>query len=106
MALIILMLKKIQKWFYNHYTRPRHDYIKFTRKWSARSAFYQLNREEILAHAMETSGLEPGEPAFLGALQDATTALLKQVSISDHADYAKAAEEWSEDSPPRHIQSR
>ena len=51
-------------------------------------------------------GLEPGEPAFLGALQNATTTLWKQLLLSDQADYAGAAKEWSNDSPPAHIQSR
>ena len=37
--------------------------------------------------------MEPGKLTFWGALQDATTALLKQLSISEHADYANAAEE-------------
>jgi len=65
-----------------------------------------LNREDILAHAIETFGFELGKPAFLGALQDATTILWKQLSLRDQADYARAAKEWSTDSPPPHIQSR
>ena len=51
-------------------------------------------------------GLEPGKPAFLGAFQDATTTLWKQLSLGDQADYARAAKEWSNDSPSAHIQSR
>ena len=70
-----------------HYTRPRNKYIKFTRKWSARSTFYQLNWEEILALAIETSDLELGTPAFLGALQDATTTLWKNTAKADQDDY-------------------
>ena len=100
------MVQKIQKWFYNHYTQPRHEYIKFTHKWSARSTFYQMNHEEIMAHAVETSGLEPGALALLGALQDATTALWKNTAMADQDNYVQAAKEWSEKSPPPHIQSR
>ncbi|KAI9433711.1 hypothetical protein H4582DRAFT_2060689 [Lactarius indigo] len=98
--------KKIQKWFYNHYIRPRRQYIKFTRKWSARNAFYHLHREEVLERAREDSGTEPGNPAFLGALQDATTALWNDVSPKDQREYVDAAKEWSEKTPPKHIQSR
>ena len=65
-----------------------------------------MNREEILAHAIEASGLEPGALAFLGALQDATTALWKNTAEDDQGDYVEAAKEWSEKSPLPHIQSR
>ncbi|KAH9010548.1 hypothetical protein EDB85DRAFT_2161146 [Lactarius pseudohatsudake] len=98
--------KKIQKWFYNHYARPRRQYIKFTRKWSARNAFYHLNRDEVLKHAKEASGIEPGDPAFLGALQDTTTTLWTEQSPEVQEDYVKAAKEWSEETPPKHVQSR
>ncbi|KAI9428777.1 hypothetical protein H4582DRAFT_2066492 [Lactarius indigo] len=98
--------KKIQKWFYNHYIRPRRQYIKFTCKWSARNAFYHLHCEEVLERAREDSGTEPGNPAFLGALQDATTALWNDVSPKDQREYVDAAKEWSEKTPPKHIQSR
>jgi hypothetical protein len=50
------ILQKIQKWFYNHYTSPKRHYTKFTRKWSARNAFYQMNHEEVLDCAKEDSG--------------------------------------------------
>lgn len=99
-------LQKVQKWFHNHYVRPMCQYVKFTRKWSARNAFYHLNRDEVLQLAEEVSGTEPGHPAFLGALQDATTTLWNEVSPEDQEDYVKAAKEWSEDTPPRDIQSR
>ncbi|KAH9176173.1 hypothetical protein EDB89DRAFT_2065978 [Lactarius sanguifluus] len=98
--------KRIQKWFYNHYVRPRCEYIKFTRKWSARNAFYHLHRDEVLEYAKEESGREPGHPAFLGALQDATTALWNEVSPEDQEEYVNAAKEWSEKTPPKHVQSR
>ncbi|KAH9009281.1 hypothetical protein EDB84DRAFT_1571316 [Lactarius hengduanensis] len=98
--------KKIQKWFDNHYVRPRCQYIKFTRKWSARNAYYHLHRDEVLECAKEDSGKEPGDRAFLGALQDATTALWNAVSPEDQEEYVDAANEWSENTPPKHIQSR
>ncbi|KAI9443892.1 hypothetical protein H4582DRAFT_2053660 [Lactarius indigo] len=97
---------KIHKWFYNHYVRPKRQYIKFTRKWSARNAFYHLNRDEVLRLAKETSGTEPGSPAFIGALQDATTALWNELSIEDQEEYQDSAREWSEKTPPKNIQSR
>ncbi|KAI9429894.1 hypothetical protein H4582DRAFT_2064504 [Lactarius indigo] len=97
---------KIHKWFYNHYVRPKRQYIKFTRKWSARNAFYHLNRDEVLRLAKETSGTEPGSPAFIGALQDATTALWNELSIEDQEEYQESAREWSEKTPPKNIQSR
>jgi hypothetical protein len=100
------MIQKIQKWFYNHYIRPRRQYIKFTRNWSARNAFYHLNRDEVLKLAKEVSGTEPGHPGFLGALQDATTTLWSELSPEDQEDYVQAAKEWSENAPPKHIQSR
>ncbi|KAF8270246.1 hypothetical protein EI94DRAFT_1698918 [Lactarius quietus] len=98
--------KKIQKWFYNHYVRPQRQYTKFTRKWSSRSVFYQLNRDEVLELARETSGMDLGAPGFLGALQDATTVLWNTLDADDQEDYAQAAKEWSQDAPPTHVQSR
>ena len=62
-----------------------------------------MNHEEILAHAIEASGLKPGALAFLGALQDATTALWKNTAEDDQGDYVEAAKEWSEKSPLPHI---
>ncbi|KAI9436269.1 hypothetical protein H4582DRAFT_2058933 [Lactarius indigo] len=85
---------------------PQRQYIKFTRKWSARNAFYHLNRDEVLRLAKETSGTEPGSPAFIGALQDATTALWNELSIEDQEEYQESAREWSEKTPPKNIQSR
>ncbi|KAI9447519.1 hypothetical protein H4582DRAFT_2051264 [Lactarius indigo] len=98
--------QKIHKWFYNHYVHPKRQYIKFTRKWSARNAFYHLNRDEVLRLAKETSGTELGSPAFIGALQDATTALWNELSIEDQEEYQESAREWSEKTPPKNIQSR
>ncbi|KAI9428965.1 hypothetical protein H4582DRAFT_2066083 [Lactarius indigo] len=85
---------------------PQRQYIKFTRKWSARNTFYHLNRDEVLRLAKETSGTEPGSPAFIGALQDATTALWNELSIEDQEEYQESAREWSEKTPPKNIQSR
>ncbi|KAN0131057.1 hypothetical protein V8E53_011193 [Lactarius tabidus] len=98
--------EKIQKWFYNHYIRPKRQYTKFTRKWSTRNAFFQLNRDEIMVLATDVSGKEPGEPGFLGALQDATTSLLDDLTPEDRQEYADAAVEWTAETPPPHIQSR
>ena len=98
--------QKIQKWFYNHYVWPKHQYTMFTHKWSSQSAFYQLNRDEVLQLARETSGLDLGASGFWGALQDATTVLWNALPADDQADYTQAAKEWSEDTPPSHVQSR
>jgi hypothetical protein len=100
------MVQKIQKWFYNRLSNPRREYIKFTRKWSARNAFHQLNRDEVLDLAKEQSGLKPGHPQFLGALQNATTTLWNNQEDDVKEDYIQAAKDWTAESPPRHIQSR
>ncbi|KAF8259055.1 hypothetical protein EI94DRAFT_1814044 [Lactarius quietus] len=100
------MVQKIQTWFYSHYNHPQRQYTKFTRKWSSQSTFYQLNRDEVLELARETSGMDPGAPGFLGALQDATTVLWNTLDADDQEDYAQAAKEWSQDAPPAHVQSR
>src|ERR1700761_296627 len=107
MSLISLMRsRKSRSGFITTTLDPGMNTSRFTHKWSARSTFYQLNQEEILALAIDTSGLEPGTPAFLGALQDATTTLWKNTAKADQDDYVHAAKEWSEKSPPSHIQSR
>ncbi|KAH9031440.1 hypothetical protein EDB83DRAFT_2319252 [Lactarius deliciosus] len=79
---------------------------KFTRKWSARNAFYHENKEEITQLAKKLSGGLPGSQAFLGALQDATTSLWKKLPIEEQEQYAEIAKEWSEDRPPRDIQAK
>ncbi|KAH9009802.1 hypothetical protein EDB85DRAFT_1902737 [Lactarius pseudohatsudake] len=91
--------KKIQKWFYNKYVRPRRQYIKFTRKWSARNAFYHLNRDEVLDHNREI--LHSWE-----FFKTQPTTLWKELSPMDQQDYVKAAREWSEETPPKRVQSR
>ncbi|KAH9012087.1 hypothetical protein EDB85DRAFT_1900550, partial [Lactarius pseudohatsudake] len=78
----------------------------FTRRWSARNAFYHENKEEVTQLAQKLSGGVPGSEAFLGALQDATTSLWKKLSIEEQEPYADIAKEWSEDKPPRDIQAK
>jgi hypothetical protein len=56
--------------------------------------------------ATEMSGKEPGSPGFLGALQDATTVLLDDLSPEDLEEYAQAARDWSAVAPPPQIQAR
>ncbi|KAH9074355.1 hypothetical protein EDB83DRAFT_2516178 [Lactarius deliciosus] len=97
---------KIRTWFYNHYSHPHRQLIKFTRKWSARNAFYHENKEEITQLTQKLSGGLPGSEAFLGALQDATTSLWKKLSIEEQEPYAEIAKEWSEDRPLRDIQAK
>ncbi|KAH9015700.1 hypothetical protein EDB85DRAFT_2156481 [Lactarius pseudohatsudake] len=97
---------KIRTWFYNHYSRPHRQLIKFTRRWSARNAFYHENKEEVTQLAQKLSGGVPGSEAFLGALQDATTSLWKKLSIEEQEPYADIVKEWSEDKPPRDIQAK
>jgi len=65
-----------------------------------------LNRDEVLELAKVVSGKEPGHRSFLGALQDATTTLWNDLSPDVQDDYVRAAIEWSETTPPKHIQSR
>ncbi|KAF8265209.1 hypothetical protein EI94DRAFT_1702661 [Lactarius quietus] len=80
-------------WFYNHYERSKRQYTKFTRKWSARSAFYQLNHVEVKQHVTEVSGHESGHPSYLGCLQDATTYLWNALSPNDKEEYVITASE-------------
>ncbi|KAH9032407.1 hypothetical protein EDB83DRAFT_2319161 [Lactarius deliciosus] len=98
--------QKIRKWFYNHYSAPHRQIIKLTRKWSARNAFYQAKREDIMRLAKEVSGGAPGSREFLGALQDATTQLWKDLPIEEQERYADIAKEWSEHAPPKEIQAK
>ncbi|KAH9017443.1 hypothetical protein EDB84DRAFT_1566833 [Lactarius hengduanensis] len=98
--------RKLRTWFYNHYSRPHRQLIKFTRKWSARNAFYHENKEDITELAKKMSGGVPGSEAFLGALQDATTSLWMTLSSEEQVPYAECAKEWSEDRPPRDVQAK
>jgi hypothetical protein len=56
--------------------------------------------------AQQVSGGVPGSQAFLGALQDATTSLWSNLSSEEQDQYAELAKEWSEDRPPKDIQSK
>ena len=56
--------------------------------------------------AKEQSGLNPGHPRFLGALQNAATTLWNDLDDDVKADYVQAAKEWTAEAPPSHIQSR
>jgi hypothetical protein len=76
-------MQKIRKWFYDHYSAPHRQIIKFTWKWSARNAFYHDKKTDVMELAQEMSGGAPGSQAFLGALQDATTRLWKKLSIEE-----------------------
>ncbi|KAI9433456.1 hypothetical protein H4582DRAFT_2060877 [Lactarius indigo] len=60
---------KIRTWFYNHYSRPHRQLIKFTQKWSARNAFYHENKEEImeLAHKIAKEWSEDRPPRDIQA---------------------------------------
>jgi hypothetical protein len=80
--------------------------MKFTRKWSTRSAFFQMCRDDIMAAVSETSGIEPGQPGFLGALQTATSTLLNALGPKELKIYVDAAMEWSRESPPSYVQAR
>jgi hypothetical protein len=104
--LTIYLSQKMRTWFYNHYSRPHRQLIKFTRKWSARNAFYHENKAEIMQLAQKMSGGVPGSQAFLGALQDATTTLWKELPSEEQEQHAEIAKEWSEDRPPRDIQAK
>jgi hypothetical protein len=53
----------------------------------------------------QISGDTPGSQAYLGALQDATTHLWKELACDEQEKYAQLAKEWSDDKPPKHIQT-
>jgi hypothetical protein len=52
------------------------------------------------------SGLMPGHPQFLGALQNATTTLWNDLDDDLQEEYMQVAKDWSTEAPPKHIQSR
>jgi hypothetical protein len=98
--------QKIQRWFYNHSPAPHRRTSKFIRRWSARNVFYHDKRPEIMGLAEKMSGSTPGTQEFLGSLQSATTRLWNELSVPEREHYAAMARDWSENSPPSHIQSR
>ncbi|KAF8262889.1 hypothetical protein EI94DRAFT_1808105 [Lactarius quietus] len=88
---------KIRTWFYNHYDRPHRQLVKFTQRWSARNAFFHKKKPDIMELTQQISGGVPGSQAFLGALQDATTQLWKELPAEEQECYAELAKEWSDD---------
>ncbi|KAI9439083.1 hypothetical protein H4582DRAFT_2075741 [Lactarius indigo] len=98
--------QKIRKWFYNHYSPPHRQVIKFTRRWSARNVFYHEDKAHITVLAEEMSGAVPGTQEFLGALQEATTELWKKLPIEEQERFAETAKEWSDNGPPKGIQAK
>jgi hypothetical protein len=99
-------IQKIRKWFYNHYTSPARQYVKFARRWSARNAYYHMCRDEVMMKTEEMSGSPPGSRAFLGCLQDATTTMWNLLPDEDQELYARLAKKWSDEAPPANIQAR
>ena len=63
-------------------------------------------RNEIMASAAATSGIQPGAPGFLGEFQKTTTVMLNALEPEERAIYAKAATDWTADAPPPKVQSR
>ena len=99
-------VQKIRTWFYNHYTRPYRQLIRFTRRWSGQNAFYHENKARVTELTQQISGGIPGSQAFLGALQDGPSRLWKKLSTEEQAKYRELAKEWSNDRAPKHIQNR
>ena len=62
--------------------------------------------DENVTLVKEQSGLSPGHPQFLGALQRAATTLWNEQDDDNKADYVQAAKDWTVEAPPSHIQSR
>jgi hypothetical protein len=101
-----MLLQKIRKWFYNNYTSVQKEYFKFSRKWSARSAYYHENRAFLLEQTTDESGLSGGKPGFTGALQSELSRHWKELSFEDRQQYQTLANQWSSDKPPEVVQAR
>ena len=101
-----MLLQKIRKWFYNHYSPPERRYVKFIRRWSAQNTYYHMCRDEVMLEAQKMAGAPPGSQAFLGCLQDATTKLWKRLPPGNQQVYANLAKKWSDEFPPPNIQAR
>ena len=99
-------IQKIRKWFYNHYTQPDRQYVKFTHKWSAWNTFYQMCHNEVMIKAEEMSGAPPESQAFLGSLQDATIRLWRALSSNGQKRYENLAKMWSDQAPLPDVQAR
>jgi hypothetical protein len=61
---------------------------------------------EIMAHATETSGIQPGGQGFLGEFQKATMVMLNALEPHELAIYVQVAKDWTVDSLPCYVQSR
>src|SRR5882762_3856448 len=99
-------MKKIRKWFYNHYKSVQKECFKFTRKWSARNAYFYENCALVLAQTTESSGLSGRQPRFTGAFQIELSRLWKGISMEDQQHYKALAESWSAQRPPEEVQMR
>ena len=53
-----MLLQKIRKWFYNHYSPPERRYVKFIRRWSARNTYYHMCRDEVMLEAQKMAGCQ------------------------------------------------
>ncbi|KAH9036288.1 hypothetical protein EDB84DRAFT_1437709 [Lactarius hengduanensis] len=98
--------EKIRKWYYNHYSPPHRQVIKFVRRWSARNVFYHEDKADIMKLAEDMSGAAPGTETFFGSIQDATTELWKKLPVEEQERFAQTAEEWSDNGPPKGIQAK
>ena len=90
-----MLLQKIQKWFYNHYSPPEWRYVKFIQRWSTQNTYYHMCQDEVMLEAQKMAGAPPDSQAFLGCLQDVTTKLWKQLSPGNQQVYANLAKKWS-----------
>ncbi|KAI9430761.1 hypothetical protein H4582DRAFT_2063414 [Lactarius indigo] len=86
--------------------KDARQFIKFTRRWSARNVFYHEDKAHITVLAEEMSGAVPGTQEFLGALQEATTELWKKLPIEEQERFVETAKEWSDNGPPKGIQAK
>jgi hypothetical protein len=59
-----------------------------------------------MKHTIDESGYRPGNPEFLGCLQDAITSLWSILSTTDQQKYAALAKQWSEEAPPKEVQCK
>ncbi|KAH9030531.1 hypothetical protein EDB85DRAFT_2245636 [Lactarius pseudohatsudake] len=98
--------QKIRKWYYNHYSPPHHQVIKFVRRWSARNVFYHEDKADIMKLAEDMSGAAPGTETFFGSIKDATTELWKKLPVEEQERFAQTAEEWSDNGPVKGIQAK
>ena len=100
------LFQKIRKWFYNNSTSSQRQYIKLTRNWSARSAFFQENRDDIMEQARKASGISPGYPGYLGALQREISSQWKKLTNEEREGFQDLADEWSSQKAPEAVMRR